>query len=96
MQSGKYTNLLNIEPFIYLSQGHIYAANKTFHQNEKGWLGFAKGQLMYRRINTDSSMQQNPLYKVNPMALKEEAKLLVAMPGKCLIITIQRQMLTDF
>ena len=69
------------------TQGHIYAANKTFHLNEKGWLGFAKGHLFFRGTSgspdcsTGESMRF-PLYRINTMTLKEEAKHQAPIPGE--------------
>ncbi|XP_038063242.1 E3 ubiquitin-protein ligase MYCBP2-like [Patiria miniata] len=34
-------------------KGHIYAANREFHSHERGWLGLARGQLLYKNVSQD-------------------------------------------
>eukprot|EP00058_Branchiostoma_floridae_P002865 XP_002588353.1 hypothetical protein BRAFLDRAFT_81492 [Branchiostoma floridae] len=49
-------------------KGHVYAANPAFHTKEKGWLGYAKGQLFFR----SRCHAANSLVLVNTETLEEQ------------------------
>ncbi|XP_033631426.1 E3 ubiquitin-protein ligase MYCBP2-like isoform X2 [Asterias rubens] len=65
-------------------KGHIYAVNRDFHLHERGWLGVARGQLLYKPTTFDlsgSSSSVNTVVTVNTETLVETGSVDIPATG---------------
>ena len=63
-------------------QGHIYAANQEFHLHERGWLGLARGQLLYKSAGRDHSGVGCMAVVVDVDTLKEIGSVEIPVLGR--------------